>query len=436
MAQPLRRPLVATLLALSALGAHAQGLAELYRAALADNPQLRGREFDSERARAESDVVRSRLLPQVIAQGSWSQNQFRDRLNDLSYSGKRASLMARLALYDPATRSRLEASRSVVSQREQDLAQARVELFGELLDRYLQALAAQDKQAALTAETQAARQHVDRLQAMRERQMAKVTDLAEAQAYVQGLATRAIDAGNERAVALLRLGELSGIVVTQVPALTRTTFEPVVGQRADHVATALRSNARLAALAQGVEANRRHVDAVRAERLPQVAATLSRTYSDQGFDNRQQPPYHATSFGLELRVPLYEGGRVDAAVREAVARRGAAEQQLEAARREVARETETLLLRANADHARIGSTDLEVRALEQVVLAQEKGLELGVSRITDLLDARRRLLETRAEQATARYDYVRDVVALRIRSGELTEADMVDWSGWFGAAGQ
>ncbi len=77
-----------------------------------------------------------------------------------------------------------------------------------------------------------------------------------------------------------------------------------------------------------------------------------------------------------------------------------------------------------------------MRALEQVVLAQEKGLELGVSRITDLLDARRRLLETRAEQATARYDYVRDVVALRIRSGELTEADMVDWSGWFGAAGK
>lgn len=426
-----RRWLAVFLFALTTLGAQAQGLGELYQAALAGNPALKGREFDAERARAESDGIRSRLLPQVIAQAGWSRNEFRDRTNDLSYAGKRASLVGRLALYDPAVRGRLEASQSVIAQREQDLAQTRLDLFGELVERYLQALAAQDRQASLAAESRAGRQQVDRLRAMRERQMAKVTDLAEAQAYVQGLATRAIDAGNERAVALLRLGELSGIVVRQVPALTRTTFEPIAGVPAERIADALRSNRRLAALAQAVEATRRNVEAIRAERLPQVAATLSRTYADQGFDNRQQPPYSATSLGLELRVPLYEGGRVDAAQREAMARQGAVEQQLEAARREVARETETFLLSAQANHARIGSTDLEVLALEQVVQAQEKGLELGVSRITDVLDARRRLLEARAEQAKARYDYVRDAVALKIRTGELQSADVDLWDRWF-----
>lgn len=425
---------VAALFTLAPVTSRAQTLAEMYRAALQANPGLLSRQFDAERARGESEGAYSRLLPQVIAQGGWSRNEFRDRLNDSGYGGKRASLIARLALYDPAARGRFEASQSVIAQREQDVAQTRLDLFGELLDRYLQALAAQDKQATLAAESQAARQQVDRLRAMRERQMAKVTDLAEAQAYVQSLVTRAIDAGNERAVALLRLGELSGIAVKQVPALTRTTFEPIAGMPAERVADALRRNARLAALGQAVEATRRNVEAVRAERLPQVSATLSRIYSDQGFDNRQQPPYHATSVGIELRVPLYEGGRVDAAEREAVARRGAVEQQLEAARREIARETETFLLSAQANHARIGSTDQEVLALEQAVQAQEKGLELGVSRITDLLDARRRLLEARAEQAKARYDYVRDVVALRIRSGELSDADIDRWGGWFEAS--
>ena len=422
--------------ALTAVSAHAQGLGELYQAALTGNPALKAREFDAARARAESDGIRSRLLPQVIAQAGWSRNQFRDRTNDLGYEGKRASLVARVALYDPAVRNRLGASQSVIAQRDQDLAQTRLELFGELLDRYLQALAAQDKQASLSAESQAARRQVDRLQAMRERQMAKVTDLAEAQAYVQGLATRAIDAGNERAVALLRLGELSGIVVKQVPALTRTSFEPIADMPPERIADALRSNRRLAALAQAVEATRRNIDAIRAEHLPQLAATLSRTYADQGFDNRQQPPYHATSLGLEFRVPLYEGGRVDAAQREAVARRGAVEQQLEAARREVARETETFVLSAQANHARIGSTDLEVLALEQAAQAQEKGLELGVSRINDLLDARRRLLEARAEQAKARYDYVRDVVALKIQTAELTNADVAQWERWFDTSGR
>jgi outer membrane protein len=251
---------------------------------------------------------------------------------------------------------------------------------------------------------------------------------------LQGLATRAIDAGNERAVALLRLGELSGIVVTQVPALTRARFEPVAGAAAEQVAEALRSNRRVAALTRAVEATRRNVEAIRAERRPQIAATLTRIHADQGFDNRQQPPYHATSVGVEWRVPLYEGGRVDAAEREALARQGAVEQQLEAVRREIAREIETLLLSGQANHARIGSTDLEVSALEQAVQAQERGLELGVSRVTDLLDARRRLLEARADQAKARYDYVRDVAAMRIRSGALSDADVDTWSGWFATA--
>ena len=54
-----------------------------------------------------------------------------------------------------------------------------------------------------------------------------------------------------------------------------------------------------------------------------------------------------------------------------------------------------------------------------------------MSRITDLLDARRRLFKSRAEGAKARYDYLRDVVALRIRGGNLTEEELVVWDRWF-----
>lgn len=423
---------LAVTFALSTLGAQAQGLGELYQAALRGNPMLKSREFDVERARADADGARSRLLPHVTAQGAWSSNRYRDAtIGEQSYRGQRASLNARLSLYDPVSQRRLEAAQATILQREQELELTRLALFGEVLDRYLQVLAAQDALASLAAESQAATRQVDRLRAMRERQMAKVTDLAEAQAYVQSLVTRSIDAGNDQAVALARLTELCGIPVEQVPALTRTAFEPVAGTQQDWVGNARRNYPRLLALSQAVEALRRNLEASRAEHLPQLSATLSRTYSDQGFDNRQQPPYDATSLGLELRVPLYEGGRVDASVRDATARLGAAAQQVEAASREVERETLTMWWSARANHARIGSTDGEVLALDQTVQAQERGLELGVSRITDLLDARRRLLKARADQSKARYDYLRDAVALKIRAGELTNTEIALWSRWF-----
>jgi outer membrane protein len=428
--------ILSSLLACLAPFAHAQGLAELYNAALRSNPTLQAREFDVERARAESDGVRSRLLPQVSAQAALSANEFRDTTGDQSYGGKRVSLSARQGLYDPATRSRLEATRASVAQREQELAQTRLVLLDELLDRYLQALAAQDEQAWLAAESQAAAQQVERLRVMRERQMARITDLAEAQAYELNLATRAIDAANQKAVALARLAELCGQPVDRVQALVRSAFDPPSGTQQSWVDAARRGHPRLLALQQTLEASRRIVEASRAEHMPLVAATLSRNYADQGFDNRRQPPYHATSVGIELRLPLYEGGRVQAAVRDALARQGSAEQQLEAARREVDRETLSQWLSARANHARIGSTDAEVRALEQTVQAQERGLELGASRIIDVLDARRRLLKARADQAKARYDYIRDVVALQVRSGEVGAAELARWDSWFEARGR
>ncbi len=428
--------LLAALLALMAPSAGAQGLAELYAAALRSNPMLQSREFDVERARAESDGVRSRLLPQLSAQGSLSANEFRVASGEQSYGGKRFSLNARQGLYDPALRARLEATRASVAQREQELAQTRLALLGEVLDRYLQALVAQDELAWLAGESQAAGRQVDRLRVMRERQMARVTDLAEAQAYELNLATRTIDAANAKAIALARLAELCGQVVDQVQILARTAFDPPPGTQQSWIEAARRSHPRLLALEQAVEAARRNLDASRAEHLPQVAATLSRSYADQGFDNRRQAPYHATSVGVELRVPLYEGGRVQASVREAGARLGAAERQLEAARREVERETLSQWWSARANHARIGSTDAEVQAFEQTVQAQERGLELGASRIIDVLDARRRLLKARADQAKARYDYIRDVVALKIRSGDVSQADIALWDGWFAARGR
>lgn len=432
----LRARLIASLLAafIGCAPAQAQGVRELYGAALRGNPALQSREFEVERARAELDGSRSRLLPQVAAQAGVSANEFRDPTGDQSYGGKRVSLNARQALYDPASRSRVEVSQATVAQREQELAQTRLLLLGEVLDRYLQALAAQDEQAWLVAEAQAASRQSDRLRAMRERQMARINDLAEAQAYEAGLATRTIDAGNDRAVALARLAELCGQNVEQVLPLARTSFDAPPGTQESWVDAARRNHPRLLALAQSVQAARRALEASRAEHLPVASATLSRTYADQGFDNRRQPPYHATSVGVELRVPLYEGGRTQASIREATARQGAAEQQLEAARREVQRETLSQWWSARANHARIGSTDAEVAALEQTVQAQERGLELGASRITDVLDARRRLLKARADQAKARYDYIRDVVALQIRSGEVGPADIARWDGWFAAA--
>jgi outer membrane protein len=299
------------------LPAGAQGLAQLYRAALEGNPMLRSRAYDVDRARAESDGARSRLLPQVLMLSALSRNQYDDAttFGNRSYAGKRTSLILRQTLYDQPSRSRWESTQATVVQSDQELVLTRLGLFYEVLDRYLEVLTAQDELEWMAAESQAATRQVDRLRAMRERQMAKVTDLAEAEAYAQSLVTRAIDAQNHQSVALARLTELCGVAVAQVSSLSRTSFDAVPGTQQAWVDHALRSYPRLLALAEAVEAARRLYESSRSEHLPQLTATMSYTYSDQGFDNRRQPPYHVAAVGVELRIPFYEGGRVDALTR-------------------------------------------------------------------------------------------------------------------------
>jgi outer membrane protein len=74
-----------------------------------------------------------------------------------------------------------------------------------------------------------------------------------------------------------------------------------------------------------------------------------------------------------------------------------------------------------------------VDALVQTVKAQERGYELGVVTVVLVLDARRRLLRARTDQSRARYNYLRDLIELRIRAGVLTEADVAEFNRWFGS---
>ncbi len=68
--------------------------------------------------------------------------------------------------------------------------------------------------------------------------------------------------------------------------------------------------------------------------------------------------------------------------------------------------------------------------MEQSVTAQEVGFDLGVVTVIDVLDARRRLFKARLDLAKARYDFLRDLMGLRMRSGGLRVADIEEFNQW------
>jgi outer membrane protein len=418
-------------------------LLNLYQQALANNPTLLSRQYAVDQAEAREDQAFSRLLPQVSASGNYSYNRFNNQGGDPlpskygietgvnNYPGLRGTLQARQALFDLSSYLKYRSAESSTRQAEEEQEAYRMELAGDLVDRYLQTLEAVDKIAYLEEEKSTVAMQVKRFKELNRRQMATVTDLYEVEAYYQKLNTQMIEAENEKAIALERLREITGILPKSLDLLSLQTFPAAPVNVEQWINDAVSFNSNLSALKSALEAAEKTIASSKAEHLPQLALQMNDTYSDQGYDNRQLPPYDVRSVGLQLNVPIYEGGRVEASVREAIARRHILLQEFERVRRQIERETRTSFLNAKANYAKIDSTDREVEANAKAQAAQEKSYEYGVTTIVDLLESRQDVYKSETEHLHAVYDYARSLVMLRVWSGGLSMQNIEDIDKWF-----
>ena len=408
----------------------AEDLLSLYKSAMQDNPTLKIRELGIERANADADIAVSRLYPQVNLQVSGSKNYANEagRLSD--YYGQRANLSARQAILDLASYYRFDSARYAAKQAESEAQLARMQLTAQLIDSYIEGLQSDDEMEQLWGEKEVATQQVARLLAMFQMQMAKVTDLSEATAYLQQLETRQIDVANKADAARIKLRELSGRDPGELAVLTRSNFPVVPYDENYWVRSALDGNPDILARTEAVKVSRSTLSSARAEHYPQLSFLMQRNESNQDIDNLPRREFGVNVVGLELRIPIYEGGRVNATMTSALAQLNIAQQQLEATRRTVERDIRLVFASAVANHARIESTTNQVNAMQQSVTAQEVGFDLGVVTVIDVLDARRRLFKARLDLAKARYDFLRDLMGLRMRSGGLRVTDIEEFNQW------
>lgn len=427
----------------AAAGAEARptNLLQLYDQALATNPIVGGRKSSIAQAEAQQDQARSKLLPQVSATGfiSWNElnqettNAFTRQTTDFTsqYQGLRGVVQARQALFDLSSYRAYESTELTVKQAEQDLADSRMGLATDLVDRYLEFLEATDEASYVQSELDVTDGETQRIRRMHERAMAKVTDLYEVEAYYQTLKTRELEIHNAKAVALEKVREVAGISVADLARLTKEELPPVPGQSDQWVADAVTHHPAIQALQHAMDAAAKTIASQWANHLPLLSLQMAGIYAKNGgFDNRQLEPYTVGTLGLQLNMPLYSGGSVKAGEREAVARFEITKYKHLQKQREIERETRTAFLNAQTGYSRIASTAREVEARVKARDGQQRGYELGAATIIALLEAKKNLLKSRFAHARARYDYIRSLVALRVWGGTLSRTDMEEINTW------
>jgi outer membrane protein len=415
-------------------------LLQLYEETLASNPLLKGGEFSIDEAKAREDKAFSRLLPQLSASANVNWTAFSQdgsatfpAVSD-QYLNTRAIIQARQALFDLPSWLRWEGAGSNVRQTQQELESSRMSVTADLIDRYFTVLESQDEMSYLQGEIALTEGDMHRIRSMFERQLAMVTDVFEVEAYYQTLLTRRIELENANAVALEKLRETAGIEVKDIVPLARERLPEVPGEAERWVKDAESGHPALLALQAAADAADKEADSMRAEHLPQLSLQLSDNYGNNAYDFRRVPNYNSGQVGVQVNLPIYAGGGIEAAAREAAARHRLILEKLANKRREIERETRTAYLNARTGRARLDSTFREVEARDKARAAQERSYELGVATIVALLESKKNLLKARFELARARYGYIRALVALRLWSGSLTQRDVEDINGWLAKA--
>ena len=133
-----------------------------------------------------------------------------------------------------------------------------------------------------------------------------------------------------------------------------------------------------------------------------------------------------TVIGLQLAMPLFQGGALTSRDRESAALSNKAKEDLENARRNAA-------LSARQNYLAVINGIAQVSALEQALVSSQSaldsnklGYEVGVRINIDVLNAQQQLFLTRRDLALARYNTITNNLRLKAAAGSLREDDLAE----------
>jgi len=194
---------------------------------------------------------------------------------------------------------------------------------------------------------------------------------------------------------------------------------------------ALPNNAEILAQRQAVESASQEVNKNRAGHLPRLDFVASYAKNKSDTLNTLNQESTSRTVGIQLNVPIYSGGSVSAATRQAVAN-------LEKAKTDLEAKTKQVLVELRRQHSAVqsGSTKIDaltksLKSAEALVEATRQSIKGGVRINLDLLSAEQQVFSARRDLAQAKYTYLLSYLKLRNAAGTLGENDLRSVAGYF-----
>ena len=443
MKTKLHRALIAALLPASALlapvGAQAEDLLDIYHMAAQSDPQLKAAAANLNAVTEGQQQAKSLYYPNISFGANITRNREETDAGSNSffssstiyYNSQGYSLSLSQPIYRRDFLLQQDQSEALVSQAQAQYEAAAQALALKASQRYFDVLAAEDDLAFAVAEKEAISRQLEQTKQRFEVGLIAITDVHESQAAFDLAVASEIAARNQLAIAKEALREVTGELPSEVESLGEEM--PLIGPEParpdDWIARALEQNLDVLAAKAAVDAAREQMKLQQSNRSPAVDLVASHNYTDTGglFGDRQST---SSAIGVQLSIPLYQGGAIPSRIRQAQAQLDQAKEGLEQQRRAVQRSTSEAFLNVQSNISRVKALKQALISTRSALDATEAGYEVGTRTTVDVLDARRNLYRAERDYARARYDYLLSTLALKQAAGMLMEEDLKQINAW------
>lgn len=407
---------------------------DLYLSAKANDPALARTGARVTGSKAETEIVRSSLLPHLnssagVKQVSQSLSDYSTADASYNYTALNYNVSANLTLVNVPTFYSLSAAAAALSAEKAGVAAARQNLIVKFVDAYFSLLKAQTDKQIARGEINRLKQVLEQSQAFLKAGIGDIISVYEAQSRLDSAEAEFAKSESSLRLAEQRLSSQVGKPVTDV---VNYIPQNPAGPEPDNiewwVTTTEKEQPVLQQARESVIQTSEQRKAAKSEYLPTLQAS-------GGYDVNRGAAALPTAevrqwfVGATMSLPLYSGGETAAKVRRAVASEEERQHLFDETLEQQRQNAKQAFFNLRYNISMIKALDQRKASAEIQLAAIKKGRKIGTRNAIDVLNAEQTYSLALRDYRYALYDNIIRVIQLKSAAGILSEGDLTKLAG-------
>lgn len=407
--------------AMSIANAQAESLISLYNTALKNDSNYLSKLSQIDSIKEKENQIKSFLYPKITANASIN---WRDR-NKRDYLDKNLGLSLNQAIFNKGTLHKLKKTDYAIQTTNQQLSLYKQDLILKVSKAYFDILQALDTIDTQNQETNAIRQQLTNIKQKYKAGVLTRTDVMEAEARLDLIKSKNMFSKTTLLIAQEKLQEITGSTVGQIKKLRNNIQTPLPQPQnvEDWVAIAKKNNPQIKMQQNSIYSAREEVDIQKSFHYPSLnlTASINRNFNDI---SGQDISTDNKSIGLNLTVPIFNGGYNSSKVKES-------QHLLQANLHDLKKTSRSIISNTRAAYYRLSSNINQIQAAKQLVKSSNSllnsistGFKAGLRTTSEVLNAKSNMYSAKLTLSKYIYSYLYNVLQLKFTAGVLSKQDL------------